>query len=173
MNSAWFKKALNIFFQKQWHCLKDLHRKAWEMVGNYLTMNLRIFGGLAKEAESTVLPLVTAWVDEAFSEVPECRASDDHCVVMWANLPSCGVLSVHRYEWCITSISNVLAIYRKNGIAVLVHPNRGQAAERTYVSILWSSTIYPPKKKNVPRIYDIYDIYGCTFWVILRIDICK
>ena len=136
MNSAWFKKALNIFFQKQWHCLKDLHRKAWEMVGNYLTMNLRIFGGLAREAESTVLPLVTAWVDEAFSEVPECRASDDHCVVMWANLPSCGVLSVHRYEWCITSISNVLAIYRKNGIAVLVHPNRGQAAERTYVSIL-------------------------------------
>lgn len=101
------------------------------MVAEYLTLNLRIFGGLAKEAESTVLPLVTSWVDEAFAEVPECRASDDHCVIMWGNLPACGVLSVHRYEWCITSISNVLAIYRKNGIAILVHPNRGQAAERT------------------------------------------
>ena len=103
------------------------------MVGEYLTVNLRVFGGLAKEAESTVLPLVTSWTDEACSDVPECRASDDHCVLMWANLPSCGVLSVHRYDWCITSISNVLAIYRKNGIAVLVHPNRGQAAERTHV----------------------------------------
>lgn len=99
-------------------------------MGSYLTANLRIFGGLAKEAESTVLPVVTSWVDDAFQEIPECRAHDDHAVVLFANLPACGVLSVHRYEWCITAISNLLAIYRKNGMAVLVHPNRGQAAER-------------------------------------------
>lgn len=137
---------------------KDLHKKAWEMVGDYLTMNLRIFGGLAKEAESTVLPVVTSWVDEAFSEVPECRASDDHCVLMWANLPSCGVLSVHRYDWCITSISNVLAIYRKNGVAVLVHPNRGQAAERTHVLKCFEVWQYTLKKHCAKNLWLLF--YG-------------
>ena len=79
-----------------------------------------------------MLPLVTSWIDDAFQDIPECRGPDDHAVVLFANLPSCGVLSVHRYDWCITAISNLLAIYRKNGIAVLVHPNRGQAAERIF-----------------------------------------
>ena len=111
--------------------VQDLHKRAWDLVGDYLASNLKIISGLAKEAESTVLPTVTSFVDEAFQDVPEVKAHDDHCVILWANLPACGVLSVHRYDWCITSISNMLAQYRKNGLALLVHPNRGQVAERT------------------------------------------
>lgn len=113
--------------------IQELHSRAWDLVGTYLTANLRIFGGLAKEAESTVLPILSSWIDEAFQEVPECRAPEDHGMVIWANLPTCGVISVHRYEWCITSISNLLAKFKRNGIAILVHPNRGQVSERTLV----------------------------------------
>ncbi len=93
--------------------------------------NLRVFAGGAKDAESTVLPSLASWVDEVFADSPECRAAPDHGVMVWANLPSCGVMSVHKYEWCITAISNFLALHRKNGIAIVVHPNRGQVAERT------------------------------------------
>lgn len=38
--------------------------------------------------------------------------------------------AVHRYDWCITSVTNILASYHKNGIAFVIHPNRGQIAER-------------------------------------------
>lgn len=102
-------------------------------MGTYISTNLRLFSGLAKEAESTVLPEVTSWVDDVFADTPECRATDDHGVFVWANLPACGVVSVHRYDWVITSISNMLAKFRKNGIAIIVHANRGQVAERSRV----------------------------------------
>lgn len=112
---------------------QELHSRARDLVGTYLTSNLRIFGGLAKEAESTILPVLSSWIDDAFQEVPECRAPEDHGLVIWANLPTCGVMSVYRYEWCITSISNMLAKFKRNGIAILVHPNRGQVSERSLV----------------------------------------
>ena len=110
---------------------QELHKRAWDLVATYLATNLRFFAGAAKEAESTVLPLLTSYVDEAFAEIPECRSTDDHGVILWINLPCCGVVPVHKYEWCVTSVSNLLAIYRRNGLAILVHPNRGQVAERT------------------------------------------
>ena len=109
---------------------QDLHKKAWELVASYLAANLRLFAGLAKDAESTILPVVTSWCEESFSDIPECRAFDDHSIICWVNLPSSGVLSVHRYDWCITSVTNLLASYRKNGVAFVIHANRGQVAER-------------------------------------------
>lgn len=102
-------------------------------MGTYISSNLRLFSGLAKEAESTVLPEVSSWVDDIFSDTPECRATEDHGVFVWANLPACGVVSVHRYDWVITSVSNLLAKYRKNGVAIILHANRGQVAERRRV----------------------------------------
>ena len=91
-------------------------------------MNMRLFSGLAKDAESTVLPAATGWIAEALNEIPECRTTEDHCVVVWGNLPCLGVLGVHKYEWVVTAVTNLLATYRRNGIAVLVHTNRGSLA---------------------------------------------
>eukprot|EP00434_Breviolum_minutum_P009292 symbB.v1.2.008188.t2/scaffold450.1/size202773/7 len=108
--------------------LEDLHKKAWDVVGSYLSMNMRLFSGLAKDAESTVLPAATSWIQEALQEIPECRTSEDHCIVVWANLPCLGVLGVHKYEWIVTAVTNLLASYRRNGIAILIHTNRGSLA---------------------------------------------
>lgn len=91
-------------------------------------MNMRLFSGLAKDAESTVLPAATSWIQEALQEIPECRTSEDHCIVVWANLPCLGVLGVHKYEWIVTAVTNLLASYRRNGIAILIHTNRGSLA---------------------------------------------
>ena len=91
---------------------------------------MRLFAGLAKEAESTVMPPLATWMEETFNDIPECKCQDDHGLVLWCNLPGSGVLSVHRYQWIITAVSNLLASYRRNGICILVHPNRGQVAER-------------------------------------------
>lgn len=114
-----------------------------------MTESLRIFSGLAKEAESTVLPVIATWVDEVFNDTPECRAADDHGVFLWVNLPACGVLSVHRYEWVITAITNILATYRRNGVCIIVHPNRGQSAERIGIGFYRLSLFVPHSSLDV------------------------
>ena len=111
--------------------LEELHKKAWTMVGAYMKENLRIFTSKAKDAESTVLPPLTAYIDEAFADIPEVRSTEDHGVFLWGNLPACGVMGVHTYEWIITAVSNLLAVYRRNGMALLIYPNRGSQPERT------------------------------------------
>ncbi len=124
---------------------QEMHQRAWKIVGDYLSSNLRIFTARAGEAESTVLPSVTSYIQEAFDEVPECRSTEDHGVVVWWNLPACGVLSSAKYDYGVTSISNLLAQYRRNGLAVIVHPNRAShVADRTHswyyvymCSLLW------------------------------------
>lgn len=96
--------------------------------------NLHIFGGKATDAESTVLPAVSSWVEEVLLDCPEVKSTNDHAVVMWINLPACGIIGVARYEYMITAVSNLLAKYRRNGIAIIVHPNRAtQMGERIAV----------------------------------------
>lgn len=90
-----------------------------------------ILGGKATEAESTVLPSITTWVESTLAEIPSVRSTEDHGVVIWANLPAVGILGVARYEYCITSVANLLAIFKRNGICLLIHPNRAsQAGDR-------------------------------------------
>ena len=111
-----------------------MHQRAWKIVGDYLSSNMRIFTARAGEAESTVLPTVTSWIQEAFSDVPEVRSTEDHGIVIWWNLPACGVISSSKYDYNgITAISNLLAQYPRNGLAVVIHPNRAShaAADRT------------------------------------------
>lgn len=131
---------------------EELHKKSWSLVGTYLKANLRTFTGRAKDAESTILPALSSYIDEAFSEIPEVRSMEDHAVFIWGNLPACGVMSVHTYEWCITAVSNILAIYRRNGIAILVHPNRGSQPERTaQVLILHCCALLTSVKMRKPQ----------------------
>ena len=57
-------------------------------------------------------------------------------LVVWWNLPACGVLSSAKYDYGITAISNLLAQYRRNGIALVVHANRAShVSERTPGSV--------------------------------------
>lgn len=62
--------------------------------------------------------------------IQEVRAHDDHCVVLWANLPTCGVVPAGKQEFFLVSIANLLAQYKRNGIAILIHPNRAGDAAR-------------------------------------------
>ena len=107
-------------------------------MGDYLTSNMRIFTARAGDAESTVLPTITSYIQEAFDDVPEVRSTDDHCVVLWWNMPACGVLSSAKYDYGITAISNLLAQYPRNGLAIVIHPNRAShaAAERTPYALI-------------------------------------
>lgn len=80
--------------------------------------------------------LHTSYIQEAFDEVPECRSTEDHGLVVWLNLPACGVLSSSKYDYGITAISNLLAQYRRNGIALVVHANRAShVSDRTLASV--------------------------------------
>ena len=93
---------------------------------------MRFFSGRAQEAESTVLPAMTSYIEETFAEMPEVRSVEDHGLVIWVNLPSAGILSVPKYEYTITAVANLLAIFRRNGVAIFVHANRAsQFTERT------------------------------------------
>ena len=64
-------------------------------------------------------------------EPKDTRSYNDHCVFLWANIPTAGVLSAAKHDWVITAVSNVLAQYKRNGVAIIVRCNRAGEGGRT------------------------------------------
>lgn len=141
-----------------------MHQRAWSVVGDYLTTNMRIFTARAGEAESTVLPMAANWIQEAFSEAPEVRSTEDHGILLWWNLPACGVISSSKYDYGITSISNLLAQFPRNGLAIVIHPNRAShATDRTLhvkyeMSIIMFINFLPSMKFDEIWTYFAYNL---------------
>lgn len=77
------------------------------------------------DAESTVLPRVSSWLQESLGEIPEVRSFEDHGVIIWGALPTAGIIGAGKYDFCL------LSLYKRNGIAILVHPNRAAQMTRT------------------------------------------
>ena len=101
-----------------------------------MASNLRLFCGKSIDAESTILPSLSSWIGEAFSEIPEVRSFEDHGLVLWGNLPTAGILGASKYDYLLTCISNLLTLHKRNSICVLVHPNRAaQMFGRTEILI--------------------------------------
>jgi hypothetical protein len=50
-----------------------MHNKAWGLVSGYMTKNLETFSGKSIEAESTVLPSITEWIQDTLSDLPVAR----------------------------------------------------------------------------------------------------
>ena len=59
------------------------------------------------------------------------RSFEDHTLVLWVNLPTCGVTPAAKQDFFITSISNLLSSYKRNSVAIIVHSNRAGDAART------------------------------------------
>ncbi|CAL1150425.1 unnamed protein product [Cladocopium goreaui] len=111
--------------------LEDAHKKAWDAVGSYMSSNLQFFEGRAIEAESTVLPALSTWMTETLGEIAEVRSPDDHCIFLLINLPTAGVVPAAKSDFFLTAVTNILASYSKNSIAIFVHGNRaGDASGR-------------------------------------------
>jgi len=85
--------------------------------------NMQVFHGRSVDADSTVMPQLFSWVDATIDESPGCNSPDDHCVVLFFNLPAVGV-----------GVANMLNRYRKNSLAIIVHANRAAQKTRTVVN---------------------------------------
>lgn len=57
-----------------------------------------------------------------FSE--ECRSAEDHAIIAWANMTTVGVMPAAKYEWFLTSMTVLLSTFKRNGLAVIIYPNR-------------------------------------------------
>ncbi|CAK9042286.1 Uncharacterized protein SCF082_LOCUS24342 [Durusdinium trenchii] len=102
--------------------LEDMHKKAWDLVASYIKNNLQFFASKAVDAESTVLPEVTSWLYDSLAEIPESllcmeevRSVEDHCMVAWANLTTVGVMPAAKWDFILTSVTNLLVTYKRNG----------------------------------------------------------
>ena len=42
----------------------------------------------------------------------------------WVNLPTAGVLGAAKHDFVLTSVTNLLAAYKRNSVAVFVHGNK-------------------------------------------------
>ena len=102
---------------------------------------MKVFSGKADQAESTIMPAVSTWIQETLSEIAEVRESEDHAVVIWLCLPTVGIVSASKWDFFITLITNFLAHYPRNGLALVVHANRaGQmSGNRSSVSGWYTS----------------------------------
>lgn len=95
-----------------------------------------MFAGRSTDAESTVLPSLASYIGEALADIPEARSFEDHGVVLWLNMPTAGIVGASKYDFMVTALSNLLTQYKKNSIAILVHPNRaGQLSANRTASI--------------------------------------
>eukprot|EP00435_Cladocopium_sp_Y103_P069260 s569_g33.t1 len=110
--------------------LEEMHHKAWDVVSSYIKTNLTFCSGRSIDAESTILPEVTGWVRDTLSDIPEVRQVDDHCVIAFANLTTVGVMPGAKYDWFLTSLSNLLANNKRNSIGIIVHCNRASDTGR-------------------------------------------
>ena len=90
----------------------------------YLESNLKVFTAKSDCADSTVMPAVFTWIAESLNEIAEVKSHEDHAVCAWLCLPTCGILSAQKSDFFVTFISNFLAAHRRNGLVLLVHPNR-------------------------------------------------
>ena len=91
---------------------------------------MNIVTGRSVDADSTVMPQLLSWVDRMIDESPKCNAADDHCVCLFLNLPSCGVISSAKWDYVISLVANTMNRYKRNGLAILVHPNRASQKSR-------------------------------------------
>lgn len=74
----------------------------------------------------------------------EVKSPEDHAVYLWLNLPTCGVLPAAKQDFFITAASNLLQVYKKNGIAFIIHANRAGDASRCEVQGRKHSRKIPP-----------------------------
>ena len=95
---------------------------------------MQVFHGRSVDADSTVMPQLFSWVDATIDESPGCNSPDDHCVVLFFNLPAVGVVSVAKWDYIVTIVANMLNRYRKNSLAIIVHANRAAQKTRTVVN---------------------------------------
>lgn len=63
----------------------------------------------------------------------EVRATDDHVLLIWANLTTVGVMPAAKREFFLTAVSNLLAGYKRNSLALFIHGNRASDTGRTMV----------------------------------------
>ena len=110
------------------YCIyQDCHSRAWAAVGAFLKENMTIFGGKTVDAESTTMPQVRQWARGAATELG--GAPDDHCVILMINCPGAGILGANAKSFLISFITNCLADFPDNSLALLVHPNRANGQE--------------------------------------------
>ena len=50
--------------------MQECHKKAWDVLGDFLQGNMQIFEGKSIEAESTVLPALSGWVKDTLDDLP-------------------------------------------------------------------------------------------------------
>ena len=111
---------------------------------------MKIFQARSVDADSTMMPQVFSWVDATIDESPGCNSPDDHCLVMFFNLPAMGVLSVAKWDYLVTMAANALNRFKRNAVALIVHANRASQKSRTIVKL----RVFPNNKiiKYVPKL---------------------
>lgn len=122
---------------------EEQHDRAWKCVKDYMSSTLRLFPGKTSEAISTVMPDINAWIDETLSDIAEVGDATDHGIIIFVNIPSTGILTVQKNEWILTYVSNTLQKFRRNGLAIIVHPNR--AAQVGGTELQNTDALFPKK----------------------------
>jgi hypothetical protein len=97
------------------------------VVANFLKTTMTIFGGKIGEAESTLMPEVRSWVRSMTQELGP--SPDGTAVILFINLPGMGILGASAKSFLLSFVTNMLADFPENSVALLVHSNRASQQE--------------------------------------------
>ena len=124
--------------KKRQLCVKDSHARAWVAVKNFMEQNLMVFPSRMDHAESTLMPAAKNWLKTSLDEM-NWYSAEDHCIYLWLNCPTVGIIPSDKYDYFLTCITNFLSDWPKNSMAVIVYPNRaGQLDKRIGDILPWS-----------------------------------
>ena len=59
------------------------------------------------------------------------RSHEDAALILWLNLPTGGVVSAAKQDFFLTTVTTLLAAYKRNAVAIWVHCNRAGDPSRT------------------------------------------
>lgn len=102
---------------------QECHSQAWKLVQQFMDSSCQVFAGNPSHAESTLMPRVMQWAQQCLEDLPG-TGDDSQGVVVWLNTPTAGIIAAAKWDFFLTFLSNLLNHYRKNSVAIVVHPNR-------------------------------------------------
>jgi hypothetical protein len=103
------------------------------VVKDFIAQNLCIFPAKMEHAESALMPSTKSWVRSCLDDM-SCHSPEDHMVMLWLNCPVVGIISSEKYDFFLTCVCNFLADWSRNGVCVIIHPNRAAQLDKRTVT---------------------------------------
>lgn len=101
--------------------LQTRHTESWDAVHKFADERMKVWS--IKQSQS-VLPTLLPWIESALDSLTYLRTDQEEGVILWINLPNCGVVGSMKRDFFLTLITGLMAARPSNSVCIILHANR-------------------------------------------------